>query len=70
MKPFNLKKALAGEPVVTRNGLRVSEIHLFETYRNNHPVVAVVENELTRFNLDGKYWLSTMDKDIHDLFML
>jgi hypothetical protein len=69
MKPFNLKKALAGEPVVTRNGLRVSEIHLFETYRNNHPVVAVVENELTRFNLDGKYWLRDTSDSTNDLFM-
>jgi hypothetical protein len=30
MKPFDLEKALAGQPVVTRDGRKVLELHLYK----------------------------------------
>ena len=30
MKPFNLQEALAGKPVMTRDGRTVTQLHLFE----------------------------------------
>ena len=37
MKPFDLKAALAGEPVVTRDGRKVLSVHQFknQTYTRN-----------------------------------
>ena len=34
MKPFDLKKALAGHPVMTRSGDNVTDLHYFKNARN------------------------------------
>lgn len=45
MKPFNLEKALAGEPVITRNGRRVLRIAHFPECGEHDRVVAAIEGE-------------------------
>lgn len=44
MIPFNLEKALAGDPVITREGKKVLEIKLFEK-RTQDPVVYLVASK-------------------------
>lgn len=68
MKPFNLKDALDGKPVVTRNGLKVIRIiHLPEAEESTQ-VLAVLEGGLTKlYYTSGAFFKS----QIHnlDLFM-
>jgi hypothetical protein len=42
-KPFNLEDAKAGMPVVTREGLKVLELHHFTTEEVQYCVAAMVE---------------------------
>ena len=42
MKPFDLEKALAGDPVVTRDGRKVTEIVRMKTAREEDSVIFVV----------------------------
>jgi len=67
MKPFNLEKALAGEPVVTRNGEPVSEVHYFETVTRQYKVFAVVTGEVQSYTESGRYTLRV--EHAFDLFM-
>ena len=70
MKPFDLEKALAGEPVVTRDGYRVTDIHLFSGAITNWKVIAHIENNSSvySFTIDGKYSDNDAGSD-YDLFM-
>jgi hypothetical protein len=45
MKKFNLERALAGEPVVTRNGKKVTELHLFKNETLIQPLYGTVEGD-------------------------
>jgi hypothetical protein len=55
MKPFNLQEALAGKPVVTREGLQVQDLQQFPsaTYQR---IGAVIRGEVLTFNENGGYW--------------
>lgn len=53
MKPFDLKKALAGAPVQTTDGRRVSEIHFFRTAMALRQVIAVIEGHTKEYDIDG-----------------
>ena len=58
MKPFNLKDALAGKPVITRRGEKVLEIHCFNgTSKDGYKLAALVEGrtDLLFFTADGRY---------------
>jgi hypothetical protein len=66
MKPFDLEKALAGEPVVTRCGFKVQELHLFKNKVSN-PLVGIINNEIYAWNEEGKGM--SMFKEELDLFM-
>ena len=70
MKPFNLQKALDGERVVTRGGVRISELYYCKTAspEDEYPVIAVVDGHVKNFNVNGDY-LSDEEGDEHDLFM-
>ena len=61
MKPFDLKAALAGEPVVTRKGDRVRIIHIPE--RVEEPVLVVFRNGNTyTTNAEGRWcWYNNSD---------
>ena len=58
MKPFNLQEALAGKPVVTRDGRKVTQLHLFECDAKV-PLFGFVENStcIYQFRKDGQ-WIS------------
>lgn len=65
LKKFDLEAALRGEPVVTRGGRRVVEIHLFDYLPAERCVVAVVIDEkkaknnwVTFCNREGVNWSS------------
>jgi len=68
LKPFDLEKALAGEPVVTRNGLKVIEINCFQQ-KTDYPVRALFESGSTNaYTKNGKVYLEGDDNN-YDLFM-
>jgi len=69
MKPFNLTDAIAGKPVVTRNGKPITEIHLFKECKSKYNVCAVIEGDINNFTLDGKFWKDRDAIHEYDLFM-
>ena len=68
MEPFNLERALAGEPVVTRDGREVTEIHFFETCTKGYAVIAIIEGDKFGFTNNG-YYLDNSTEHRLDLFM-
>ena len=68
MKPFDLEKALAGEPVVTRSGAPVIEIHHFAKVEDsNSSVYALVDGYVRSFTKRGAYCLGVEHE--YDMFM-
>lgn len=69
MKPFDLQKAIAGDPVVTRDGRNVIDIHHFKHDTSNLCLCAHIEGEPSPdwFHANGRDNLS--DEDPSDLFM-
>lgn len=67
MKKFDLERALAGEPVMTRDGRVMDEI-LFSKFLKNKPVIGICRDSSLNFNLDGTYW-DNRESDV-DLFMV
>jgi hypothetical protein len=63
MKPFDLEKALAGEPVVTRDGRAVAQLTKFDCISND-PVWGVINGYLKSFRLDGSYLNSPSSYDL------
>ena len=68
MKPFNLEKALAAEPVVCRNGWEVTEIVYMPTVIGQRKLFAVSHGTLKEYDRDGKHTSLTDDHEL-DLFM-
>ena len=68
MKPFNIEKALAGDPVITRDGTKVLSIAYCKGALN--PVIALIlGNEyVTTHDPDGEY-LNRGKEHKFDLFM-
>jgi hypothetical protein len=73
MKPFDLKRALAGAVVVTRDGREVSELHFFSTAtKEDYPILASIDEEVYSFTVHGKEFTSLNNKEMDselDLFM-
>jgi hypothetical protein len=56
MKPFNLQAALAGKPVVTRDGRKVTKIvHFSEAESSGWRVVGIATGEVLPVNEFGSY---------------
>jgi hypothetical protein len=56
MKPFDLKAAKRGEPLVTRAGKKVEEFHHFESCRDTeYACIAVIDGERESFNIEGRF---------------
>jgi hypothetical protein len=55
MRPFNLERALAGDPVITEKGLLVTQIHLFKDVVNQWPLVGVVGKSMEWWDLKGEH---------------
>lgn len=69
MKPFDLQKALAGEPVITRKGRKVVRIAHFPEAHEMHRVVALVEGDLIPITHDEGGRNLSYNSTLHDLFM-
>ena len=69
MKPFDLKKALAGEKVITRDGREVTELKSYSI--SDYNVVGILSGIITRWNEDGHHINSYYDTEPQDtdLFM-
>ena len=67
-RDFDLEKALAGEPVVTRDGREVKDLHLFTSVQTYYPVVGIIEGRILSFSKEGKYLTNRSESD-KDLFM-
>jgi hypothetical protein len=67
MKPFDLEKALAGDPVVTRDGRSVTEVHRFKTLGGPYRLIAVIGGSLYRLTERGQY--DSTGTNETDLFM-
>lgn len=63
-RPFSLEAAKRGEPLVTRDGRKISEIHHFETDPTEYPVCAIIEGECIWFKTTG-----VSDDTVSDLFL-
>ncbi len=68
MKPFDLKAALRGEKVVTRDGREVTQLVKFDVEDCNRPVVGVVDDSIYKWSLAGG-WAADSCDSILDLFM-
>lgn len=69
MKPFDLKAALAGEPVVTRNGCEVSQLIHFQLENNSAPVRFVCKDVILACSDKGRYNVYSEVEHFYDLFM-
>jgi hypothetical protein len=66
--PFNLERALAGDPVVIRGGKEVTELTLFKGLATNYPLNGVINGALKNWTVEGKWLISEPDHS-HDLYM-
>lgn len=69
MKPFNLEEALAGKPVVTRDGRKLLEIVALKNKNVIFSVFGLIEGNgnSSTFTREGRYFLES--KTNGDLFM-
>jgi hypothetical protein len=67
MEKFDLERALAGEPVCTRNGNEVTRLFLVDV-DSKYKLVGVVKKSLLRWT-DKGYFLDITNKSENDLFM-
>jgi hypothetical protein len=65
MIKFDLERALAGEPVITRDGRKVKELTRFNTCNQIESIVGTIDGMLNLFDGEGKH--STFETA--DLFM-
>lgn len=68
MKPFNLERALAGDPVVTRGGREVKDFHFFRSCTDEKSLIGVIATELRAWSITGVFSYEG-DKGLLDLFI-
>lgn len=72
MKPFNLEKAKAGAPVVTRDG-RPARIICFDRIDDRYSIVALITEEKQKYEIINSYTLDGKcnigENSLFDLFM-
>lgn len=72
MKAFNLEQALAGKPVVTRDGQSVTQLVLFKNINSPYPLhgvrlYGVGPGDVNAWSIEGKHY--TIGSHSNDLFM-
>lgn len=69
MKPFNLEEAIAGKPLITRNGRKVLKFHYFDLEGMDECIIALIEGfkSIYVFHKNGRYFKD--EEDINDLCM-
>ena len=68
MKQFNLKEALAGAPVVTRDGKEVTQLTQFKAL-GSYVLRGVVDSSIESFTCKGVFNANKYDGHVFDLFM-
>lgn len=69
MKPFNLEKALVGDPVITRDGRKVTDLHYFSGhFATAYPLFALVGKNVLSYTTAGSYHEICLESR-DDLFM-
>lgn len=68
MKKFNLVEALAGKPVITRDGIPVTQLAVFEAEKSKYPVRGVLKGDIDGWTKDGAYGVG-VSSSAFDLFM-
>lgn len=68
MQPFNLERALAGDPVQTKDGKPVTQLVLFNEVDDNYPIRAVIDGCIHSITVCGKFWGNNSESGM-DLFM-
>jgi hypothetical protein len=69
MEKFNLERALAGEPVITRNGKEVTQLVYFHDVIHKDCVYGVIGNQIKNWCIDGKFFHDDPREFGADLFM-
>lgn len=69
LKPFDLERALAGDPVITRDGRSVQEIHHFKYDKSEWCVGVVIDGGYWRYCMDGSTCRAYNSPEGRDLFM-
>jgi hypothetical protein len=69
MEKFNLERALAGEPVITRNGKEVTQLVYFKDVIQKDCVYGVIGNQIKCWCIDGKFFHDDPNEFGGDLFM-
>lgn len=67
MKPFNLERALAGDPVVTRGGVPVPRLEYFPEVEEAYKIAVVLNGKILTCTEKGKFAL--FGDTQFDLFM-
>lgn len=62
MKPFNLERAIAGDPVMTRDGRVVRQLTYFADSTNNYPLLGTIGTEIKSWTKAG-FWAVDGDED-------
>ena len=68
MKPFDLKKALAGEPFMTRTGIKITEFYYFKDYKKQCKLWCVINGDLRSYHDNGIYF--NINESQSDLVMI
>lgn len=55
LEPFNLERALAGEPVCTRDGREVKQLTYFKESDELFPIYGILDGELHCWNTNGSF---------------
>jgi hypothetical protein len=69
MKPFNLQEAIAGKPLVTKDGREVKRFTYLPEVNNEYKIVAVVDGKLLIYTEAGHFWTADKAFTDRDLFM-
>lgn len=66
MDKFDLKRALSGEKVRTKDGKEVKEIYFFETADESeyYPIRAVINGVIESYTIDGEYSQNQCEEDL------
>ena len=73
MSKFNLEKAMAGAPVVTRDGQKAVIVKDFDTTEayGDFVIVVNIDGKAQAFEIwnDGRYYTTKGEESVYDLFM-
>ena len=68
MKPFNLELALQGHPVITRSGVEVKQLILWDI-EGHFPLHANVNGVIEHYTINGTFGMFDSFEYPEDLFM-